>query len=103
MSQPLAAYFLISAVLFVIGVYGLIAKRNAIRMLFAVEIIVNAATLNFITFSRYLSSPNIIGQSAALFTIALAAAEAAVGLAIILHTYRIQDDIDVSELKKLRG
>ena len=53
--------------------------------------------------SRYLSSPNIIGQSAALFTIALAAAEAAVGLAIILHTYRIQDDIDVSELKKLRG
>ena len=103
MSQPLATYFLISAILFVIGVYGLIAKKNAIRMLFAVEIIINAATLNFIAFSRYLSTPNIIGQSAALFTIALAAAEAAVGLAIILHTYRIQDDIDVSELKKLRG
>ena len=103
MSQPLAAYFLISAVLFVIGVYGLIAKKNAIRMLFAVEIMVNAATLNFIAFSRYLSSPNVVGQSAALFTIGLAAAEAAVALAIIINLFKNIGSVDVTDADILKG
>ena len=103
MPIALMDYFVVSTILFAIGVYGLIAKKNAIRLLFAVEIMLNAAGLNFIAFSRYLSNPSITGQSAALFTIALAAAEAAVGLAIIMHTFRVRNDVDVSELKELRG
>jgi NADH:ubiquinone oxidoreductase subunit K len=89
--------------LLVIGVYGLTSRRNALRMLFAVEIVINAATLNFVAFSRFLSTPNITGQTVALFAIALAAAEAAVGLAIILVTYRIHRQIDVAEMKSLKG
>jgi NADH:ubiquinone oxidoreductase subunit K len=89
--------------LLVIGVYGLTSRRNALRMLFAVEIVINASALNFVTFSRFLNTPNITGQTVALFVIALAAAEAAVGLAIILVTYRIHKQIDVAEMKRLKG
>lgn len=101
--EPLISYFLVSAALFAIGVYGLIGKRNAIRMLFAVEIVINAAILNFVAFSRYLPTPNVTGQTTALFAIALAAAEAAVGLAIIMLAFRVQKEIDVLELRHLRG
>jgi len=101
--EPLVNYLLISVALFTIGVYGLVTKRNALRMLFAIEIIINSATLNFVAFSRFLSTPSITGQSIAMFAIALAAAEAAVGLAIILVTFRLKNDVDVSELKELRG
>tara|TARA_B100000315_G_C14580061_1_gene590000 strand:+ start:1578 stop:1886 length:309 start_codon:yes stop_codon:yes gene_type:complete len=101
--EPLVNYLLISVALFTIGVYGLVTKRNALRMLFAIEIIINSATLNFVAFSRFLSTPSITGQSIAMFAIALAAAEAAVGLAIILVTFRLKNDVDVSELNELRG
>lgn len=103
MMESLLSYFLVSSILFGIGIYGVIAKRNAIRILFAVEIIINAANLNFVAFSRFPPSPNILGQTFALFSIALAAAEAAVGLAIILVAFRAHDSVDVSQLKKLRG
>ncbi len=101
--EPLANYVLLSGVLFAIGIYGLVSKRNAIRLLFAVEIIINAANLNFVAFSRYLATPNPVGQTFALFSIALAAAEAAVGLSIIIVVYRAHREIDVLELKNLRG
>lgn len=101
--EPFINYFLVSLVLFAVGVYGLIAKRNALRLIFAVEIIINAANLNFVAFSRYLSTPNITGQTFSLFSIALAAAEAAVGLAIIMVAFRTHQDVDVLELKRLRG
>ncbi|HEX2487226.1 MAG TPA: NADH-quinone oxidoreductase subunit NuoK [Nitrososphaeraceae archaeon] len=91
----------ISLILVGIGMYGLIVKRNAIRMIFAIEIIANAANLNLIAFSRYLG--DIQGQIFALFAIAIAAAEVAVGLAIIIIAYRLYKNIDVSEYKYLRG
>jgi NADH:ubiquinone oxidoreductase subunit K len=91
----------ISLILVGIGIYGLIVKRNAIRMIFAIEIIANAANLNLIAFSRYLG--DIQGQIFALFAIAIAAAEVAVGLAIIIIAYRLYKNIDVSEYKYLRG
>jgi NADH:ubiquinone oxidoreductase subunit K len=95
-------YFVtISLILVGIGVYGLIVKRNAIRMIFAIEIIANAANLNLIAFSRYLG--DIQGQIFALFAIAIAAAEVAVGLAIIIIAYRLYKNIDVSQYKYLRG
>jgi NADH:ubiquinone oxidoreductase subunit K len=91
----------VSLILVGIGIYGLIVKRNAIRMIFAIEIIANAANLNLIAFSRYLG--DIQGQIFALFAIAIAAAEVAVGLAIIIIAYRLYKDIDVSQYKYLRG
>jgi NADH:ubiquinone oxidoreductase subunit K len=91
----------ISLILVGIGVYGLVVKRNAIRMIFAIEIIANAANLNLIAFSRYLG--DIQGQIFALFAIAIAAAEVAVGLAIIIIAYRLYKNIDVSQYKYLRG
>lgn len=103
MAEPLLNFIIVSVVLLAVGVYGLISKGNALRMLFAIEIIINAANLNFVAFSRYLPNPNITGQTFAFFSIALAAAEAAVGLAIILVAFRLNQDIDVLELKRLQG
>jgi NADH:ubiquinone oxidoreductase subunit K len=94
-------YVLISVVLVAIGIYGLVVKRNAVRMLFALEIIANAANLNLIAFSRNLA--NSQGQVFALFSIAIAAAEVAVGLGIIIIAYRLYKEIDVEEFKSMRG
>ena len=94
-------YLTISVILVGIGVYGLIVKRNAIRMIFAIEIIANAANLNLIAFSRYLG--DIQGQVFALFAIAIAAAEVAVGLAIVVIAYRLYKEIDVEEYRSMRG
>ena len=91
----------VSLILVGIGIYGLIVKRNAIRMIFAIEIIANAANLNLIAFSRYLG--DIQGQVFALFAIAIAAAEVAVGLAIIIIAYRLYKQIDVEEFRSLKG
>lgn len=100
--NTLMDFLTVSAVLFSIGVYGLIAKRNALRMIFAVEILINAANINFIAFNRFLW-PEALGQTIVLFSIALAAAEAAVILAIVVVAYRLHNDIDVSELRTLGG
>ena len=94
-------YVIVSVVLVAIGIYGIVVKRNAVRMLFALEIIANAANLNLIAFSRNLS--NAQGQVFALFSIAIAAAEVAVGLGIIIIAYRLYKEIDVEEFKSMRG
>jgi NADH:ubiquinone oxidoreductase subunit K len=98
----LSDYLAVSAGLFAVGVYGLVTKRNAMRLVFSVEVLVNAANINFIAFNRFLW-PTALGQTVVLFSIALAAAEAAVILAIVVVAYRIHDDVDVSALKNLRG
>jgi NADH:ubiquinone oxidoreductase subunit K len=102
MTVALSDYLVVSALLFGVGIYGLVTKRNAMRLVFAVEILVNAANINFIAFNRFLW-PTALGQMAVLFSIALAAAEAAVILAVVVVAYRIHDDVDVAELKNLRG
>jgi NADH:ubiquinone oxidoreductase subunit K len=99
--NELIDYVIVSIVLVAIGIYGLVVKRNAVRMLFALEIIANAANLNLIAFSRNLS--NAQGQVFALFSIAIAAAEVAVGLGIIIIAYRLYKEIDVEEFKSMRG
>ena len=102
MAVALTDYLTVSALLFGVGVYGLVTKRNAMRLVFSVEILVNAANINFIAFNRFLW-PAALGQTVVLFVIAVAAAEAAVILAIVVVAYRIHDDVDVSELKNLKG
>ena len=100
--NTLADFVLVSAMLLAIGIYGLIVKRSALRMVFAVEIMINAANLNFVAFNQFLWN-NAIGQTFVLFSIAVAAGEAAVILAIVVVAYRLHKDTDVSELKTLKG
>jgi len=100
-SNELIDFVIISVALLGIGIYGLAVKRNAIRMLFAVEIIINAANLNLVAFARFL--PNSAGQTFALFSIAIAAAEVAVGLALIIVAYRMYQNIDIAEFRSLKG
>ena len=96
-------YVIVSAILLAIGIYGLTVKRNFIRMLFAIEIIINAANLNLVAFSRNLPIPNVTGQTLTLFSIAIAAAEVAVGLALIIVAYRLYREIDFKEFRSTIG
>lgn len=98
----LNAYLAVAAVLFVCGIACMATKRNAIGVLMGVELILTAATLNFVAFSRY-TPLGIDGQVMALFVIVLAAAEAAVALAITLNFYNNHLTIDVDRADELKG
>lgn len=94
-------YFLgLSAILFVIGAYGILTKRNAIVVLMCVELMLNAANINFVTFASF--NGDASGYVFALFSIAVAAAEVAVGLAIVMNLYKTRDTIDLEEINLLR-
>lgn len=99
---PLVNYLILSAVLFAIGAYGVLTKRNAVRVLMAIEIMMNAAIINLVAFSVYMPFGNITGQVFALFAIAIAAAEAVIGLAIFILIFRVHKTIDLNELRRLR-
>jgi NADH:ubiquinone oxidoreductase subunit K len=86
-----------------IGIYGLVSKRNAIRLLFSIELIVNAANINFVAFARYSNPPILSGWNIAFYSIAAAAMEATVGLALILVAFRLNGTIDVRKLNRLKG
>ena len=101
MTNELIDFTLVSVALLGIGIYGLAVKRNFIRMLFAVEIIINAANLNIVAFGRFL--PHTGGQTMALFSIAIAAAEVAVGLALIIVAYRMYKNVDIADFRSLKG
>ena len=101
MSNELIDFVIVSVALLAIGIYGLSVKRNFIRMLFAVEIVINAANLNSVAFARYL--PHSGGQTFALFSISIAAAEVAVGLALIIIAYRMYKNVDVADFRSLKG
>ncbi len=97
----LAHYITLSAVLFSIGVTGVICRRNALIIFMSIEIMLNAANLAFIAFARHFGGAD--GQVIAFFVIALAAAEVSVGLAIIVAIFRKQGTIDVGEIRFLKG
>ena len=95
-------YLILSAVLFSIGLYGVLAKRNAVIILMCVELMLNAVNITLVAFSRYVVSAMLTGQVFAIFVIVVAAAEVAVGLAIIFAIYRSLEDIDVSKIDLLK-
>ncbi len=103
MSQSLNSYLLISAALFSLGIYGLLARRNLIGMLIAIELILNAASLNFLAFNKFLSPDKGWGQVFSIFIIGLAAAEVAIGLSIILYLSRGSKTINIEDVNKLKG
>jgi NADH-quinone oxidoreductase subunit K len=93
-------YLLLSAAVFCIGAYGILARENALIFLMSVELMLNAANINLVAFSFYYG--NLSGQVFSLFTMALAAAEVAVGIGIVLVLYRNFDDIDVTKAATMR-
>jgi NADH:ubiquinone oxidoreductase subunit K len=95
-------YLCVGVILFVLGLLCVMTRRNAISVLMGVELILNSAALNFVTFSHY-TAGNLMGQGAAIFIIILAAAEAAVALAIFLNLYRMFASADVDRVDQLRG
>ncbi|NJR65078.1 MAG: NADH-quinone oxidoreductase subunit NuoK [Leptolyngbyaceae cyanobacterium CRU_2_3] len=96
-------YFLIlAAALFCVGIYGLVTSRNAIRVLMSIELLLNSVNLNLMAFSNYLDPQSIRGQVFAVFVISIAAAEAAVGLAIVLTIYRNRDTVDMEQFNLLK-
>jgi len=105
MAVGLEHYLILSAVLFCIGLYGALAKRNAVVILMCIEIMLNAVNIALVAFSRYLA-PGVVlltGQIFAIFVMVVAAAEVAVGLAIIIVLYRSREVIDVEKADTMKG
>jgi NAD(P)H-quinone oxidoreductase subunit 4L len=97
----LSQFLLLAAVLFCIGIYGVLARRNAVLVLMSIELMLNAVNINLVAFGAFRG--NVIGQVFALFIIAIAAAEVGVGLAIVLLIYRNRTSIDLDEVDLMKG
>lgn len=99
----LAQVITLSAILFSIGVYGALTRRNAVGILISVEIMLNSANLNFIGFSYFAERPLLTGQMFAIFVIAVAAAEITLGLALVLAVYKNIETIDIQKMNIMKG
>ena len=100
---PLAAFIAVSAMLFFVGAAGVLMRRNAVVILMCVELMLNAANLALVAFSRRLALPDERGSVFVVFVFVIAAAEVAVGLAIVLALYRNRPTVDVDEVHQLKG
>ncbi len=94
-------FLLLAAILFSIGVYGVLARRNGVLVLMSIELILNAVNINLVAFGAY--HGQVAGQVFALFTVAVAAAEVGVGLAIVLLIYRNKRSIDLDQVAQMKG
>ncbi|MCS7083013.1 MAG: NADH-quinone oxidoreductase subunit NuoK [Bacteroidetes bacterium] len=98
---PIAGYLALSALLFVLGVVGVLLRRSAIVIFMCVEMMLNAANLSLVAFSRALADPT--GQVLVFFVMCVAAAEVAVGLALVIALFRNRETLDVDQIRLLRG
>ena len=105
MSVGLTHYLILSGILFSIGLYGALAKRNAVGILMCIEIMLNAVNIALVAFSRFLVPDVVIltGHVFALFIMVVAAAEAAVGLAIVITLYRSRESVNVEDADSMKG
>ena len=101
--MPLMYPLVFAAFLFSVGVYGVLARRNAVMVLMSIELMLNAVNVNLIAFNAYLRDQLNSGQVFALFVIAVAAAEVGVGLALVLMIYRNRQSIDADDVDLLKG
>jgi NAD(P)H-quinone oxidoreductase subunit 4L len=102
MQLQLPYFLVVAAALFCIGIYGLVTSRNAVRVLMSIELMLNAVNLNLMGFSNFIDPIGIKGQVFSVFVIAIAAAEAAVGLAIVLAIYRNRMTVDMEQFNLLK-
>ena len=100
---PLSWYLLVAAALFCIGLYGVVARRNAGAILMSVELMLNAVNINLVAFWRYMTPDRPVGLAWAVFVLTVAAAEAAVGLALVISIYRSRDSVVAEELDLLKN
>lgn len=98
----ITSYLLLAAILFCIGLYGALSKRSAVIVLLSIELMLNAVNLNLIAFAKYGVNPSITGQIFSLFNITIAAAEVAVGVAILIALYRNKGTSDVVEMDSMK-
>jgi NADH-quinone oxidoreductase subunit K len=99
---PLHWYLLVAAGLFALGLYGVLARRNAVAILMSIELMLNAVNINLVAFWRYLTPGALNGQVFAVFVFAVAAAEAAVGLALIISIYRNRQTVIAEDVNMLK-
>ncbi|MGC5324963.1 NADH-quinone oxidoreductase subunit NuoK [Brevibacillus sp. SYSU BS000544] len=102
MSVPLSSYLLVALILFSVGLYGALTKRSAIIVLLSIELMFNAVNINLVAFAKYGMFASITGQIFTLFTMTIAAAEVAVGIAILLALYRNRDTVEVDEMDTMK-
>jgi NADH-quinone oxidoreductase subunit K len=99
---PLSWYLIVAALLFSIGLYGVMARRNAVAILMSVELMLNAVNINLVAFWRYLRPDQPVGMAWAVFVLTVAAAEAAVGLALIISVFRTHSSVIAEKLDSLK-
>jgi NADH-quinone oxidoreductase subunit K len=102
MSIPLNWFLVLAAALFSIGLYGVLSRRNAIGILMGIELMLNAVNINLVAFWRYIDPVRLAGQIFAIFVFTVAAAEVAVGLALVIAIYRNRDTVVVDEIDLLK-
>jgi len=98
MTVPVTSYLLIALILFCVGLFGALTKRNAIVVLLSIELMLNAVNINLVAFSKFGLYASVTGQIFTLFTMTVAAAEVAVGIAILIALYRNRDTVNVDEM-----
>ena len=99
---PLSWYLIFAAALFCIGIYGVLARKNAVGILMGIELMLNAVNINLIAFWRYQGGENVAGQAFAIMVLAVSAAEVAVGLALIISVYRRRDTVVADEIDMMK-
>ena len=102
MVVPLSWYLLLAAALFSVGFFGVLARRNAVAVLMGVELMLNAVNINILAFWRYVRPDDPTGQIFSIFVLTVAAAEAAVGLALIISIYRTRQTVNIDEIDLLK-
>jgi NADH-quinone oxidoreductase subunit K len=100
---PIAHFLYLAAILFSLGLFGVLTRKNALSVLMGVELMLNAVNINFLAFGKYWGPQSLPGQVFVVFVITIAAAEAAVALAIIISIYRQWRSVNVDEIHQLRG
>ncbi len=102
-SLPINVYLILALILFCIGLFGALTKRNTVIVLISIELMLNAVNINLVAFAKYGMNPSITGQIFSLFTITVAAAEAAVGLAILIALYRNRSTVQIDEMDTMKN
>jgi NADH:ubiquinone oxidoreductase subunit K len=100
--MPISYFLVLSALLFSIGIYGVLARQNAVLVLLSIELMLNAVNINLVAFSAMLQEAGVSGQVFALFVIAVAAAEVGIGLAIVILIFRNRRTVDIEEMSLMK-
>ena len=99
---PMEHYLMVSTIMFFVGIYGFITRKNLLAVLISIELVLNSVEINFSVFNRYLYPEHLEGMFFSMFGIAISAAETAVAIAIIINVYRTMTNINVSSIEKMK-